>query len=242
MRYVKYWMAVLILVFFSGGLFAPKALIVTAAELSPYVSAEEELTDDGEGFDTVFFGSYEQDNDSSNGKEEIEWIVLVKEDNKALLLSKYALDCKMYSASYTGVTWESCSLRKWLNGPFIRLAFRSEEIEKIVKTAVTADGNPEYPTNAGNDTEDQVFLLSIAEAEQYFAEESERECQATAYAEAGGIYTGNNGNSWWWLRTPGYDGRYAAGVRPDGTIGSHGHDINLDFYCVRPALWIYLDS
>ena len=33
--------------------------------------------------DTIFFGEYEQDNNLSNGKEEIEWIVLAKENNKA---------------------------------------------------------------------------------------------------------------------------------------------------------------
>ena len=42
--------------------------------------------------DIVIFGSYEQDNDESNGTEDIEWLVLAREDNKALLISKYALD------------------------------------------------------------------------------------------------------------------------------------------------------
>ncbi len=42
--------------------------------------------------DVIYFGSYEQDNNLSNGKEEIEWIVLAKENRKALLISKYALD------------------------------------------------------------------------------------------------------------------------------------------------------
>ena len=59
----------------------------------------------------VFFGSYEQDNDTSNGKEDIEWIVLAKEGNKALVISKYALDCKQYHPSMSDITWETCSLR-----------------------------------------------------------------------------------------------------------------------------------
>lgn len=42
----------------------------------------------------VRFGSYEQDNDTSNGKEPIEWIVLSvdEEQGRALLLSRYVLD------------------------------------------------------------------------------------------------------------------------------------------------------
>ena len=238
MRCIKLGVAFLSTVFFTGIFFASISLTASAAELS----AGEELPDGAEKREIIIFGCYEQDNDPSNGKEDIEWIVLTKEDNKVLLLSKYALDCKVYCASYTGVTWETCSLRKWLNGPFMRIAFSSDEIEKIAAATVTADENPEYPANPGNDTQDDIFLLSISEAEQSFTEDSERECLATAYAEDGGIFTGNNGKCWWWLRTPGYDGRYAAGVRPDGILGCHGHDINLDFYCVRPALWIYLDE
>lgn len=37
----------------------------------------------------VKFGSYEQDNDLSNGKEKIEWLVLDLQANEALLISKY---------------------------------------------------------------------------------------------------------------------------------------------------------
>ena len=46
--------------------------------------------------DTVCFGTYEQDNDTSNGTENIEWKVLAKENNKVLIISKYALDCQVY--------------------------------------------------------------------------------------------------------------------------------------------------
>ena len=46
----------------------------------------------------VTFGHYEQDNDLSNGPEEIEWIVLDfdEKDHKALLISRYGLDAKPY--------------------------------------------------------------------------------------------------------------------------------------------------
>lgn len=40
----------------------------------------------------VTFGHYEQDNDESNGKEDIEWLVLEKEDDKVLVISKYVLN------------------------------------------------------------------------------------------------------------------------------------------------------
>ena len=46
--------------------------------------------------DYVYFGAYEQDGDTSNGKEKIEWLVLDKQDNRALVLSKYAHDTSTY--------------------------------------------------------------------------------------------------------------------------------------------------
>lgn len=70
--------------------------------------------------DYVFFGAYEQDNNTANGKENIEWLVLEVKDGKALVTSKYALDCKPYNTSYTDVTWENCTLRRWLNNDFIQ--------------------------------------------------------------------------------------------------------------------------
>lgn len=49
----------------------------------------------------VSFGKYEQDNNTSNGKEKIEWLVLEVKDGKALVISKYALDCNVLCYQYT---------------------------------------------------------------------------------------------------------------------------------------------
>lgn len=60
---------------------------------------------------TVVLGQYEQDNNTSNGTEPIEWDVLAVENGKALLLSKHMLERKLYHDSLEEVTWETCSLR-----------------------------------------------------------------------------------------------------------------------------------
>lgn len=49
-----------------------------------------------EEMDTVKFGKYPQDSRDEEDKQDIEWIVLDRKDGKALLLSKYILDCKKY--------------------------------------------------------------------------------------------------------------------------------------------------
>lgn len=193
--------------------------------------------------DNIFFGSYEQDGDTSNGKEDIEWLVLAKENKKILVISKYALDCQPYNSSYTDTTWEECSLRAWMNDDFLNNAFSADEQSKIVATNVSADKNPKYSTDPGNATTDKIFLLSVKEVEKYFSSVSARQCKPTKYAIANGasvIY--NNGNCWWWLRSPGNDQGNAARVNIVGSVYYYGSSVNYDGACVRPALWIDLDS
>jgi hypothetical protein len=203
---------------------------------------------------TICFGSYEQDNNTSNGKEAIEWLVLAKEGNRMLVTSKYGLDAKPYNEEYEDVTWEKCTLRKWLNGNFLNEAFNGDERSQISMTKVTADKNPEYDTDPGKDTEDKVFLLSIQEAEKYFSTDDERVLKPTEYAveqrvyiyewdeddEYQAEYEKYDGNGKWWVRSPGVNSDSAADVYWVGAVGEHGIDVDIDNVLVRPALWINL--
>ena len=172
----------------------------------------------------ISFGSYRQD-----GKEttSMEWLVLAEKDNKKLLVSKYALDCKPYNTERQGTTWEKCTLRKWLNNEFYNTAFSAEEQEKIQTTSVPATKNPNYATKPGNGTQDKVFLLSINEVNKYFAWGNERVC-----------CTGDGKACWWWLRSPGCNNDYAAGVLRDGAVSCYGYDVNDGGRAVRPAMWV----
>ena len=197
----------------------------------------------------VYFGSYEQDNDTSNGKENIEWQVLAKEDNKIMVISKYALKGIPYNWRYeSNITWETCFLRKWLNETFINSAFSSDEQTLIPETNVSAGNNPEFNTNPGNATKDKIFLLSINEVNKYFSSDDERMCAATDYAKAQGAYisdddtVGGKGACWWWLRSPGYSQRCAARVDSGGSVDCYGDYVSSDDVGVRPALWITLES
>ncbi len=194
---------------------------------------------------TIRFGLYEQDNDTSNGKEEIEWLVLAKENDRILVISKYALDCQKFNSSRTNVTWETCSLRKWLNGAFLNAAFNEYGQAMIPSVSVSADENPSYSTSPGNSTTDQVFLLNITEANKYFNSDSSRQCQGTAYCYyAQGAYKGKNGDCIWWLRSPGYSSDLVAIVDYGGSviIGDSVYDysnhVSHDGVAVRPAMWI----
>lgn len=190
----------------------------------------------------VNFGAYEQDNDTSNGKEDVEWLVLEVKDGKALVISKYALDCKSYNTSYTDVTWETCTLRKWLNSGFINEAFSADEKAMIPTVTVSADENPILSTNPGNATEDQVFLLSTTEANKYFNSNGAIQCEPTDYAVANGTWESDSGFWCWWLRSPGNYQKDAAYVSSVGVVIEYGFDVDNDDGAVRPALWINLDA
>ena len=196
----------------------------------------------------ITFGSYEQDNNTANGKEEIEWVVLASDGNQSLLISRCALDGQKYNKEYTDVTWETCSMRSWLNGSFLNAAFTSEEQKAILTTEVDnsrSQGNRGWSTNGGKNTKDMVFLLSYAEAGKYFSSDKDRICRPTAYAKAQGAYTNDSGNCGWWLRSPGLldsHAFFAAFVSgEDGDVNDHGDAVTRTLG-VRPAFWINLES
>ena len=193
----------------------------------------------------VIFGSYEQDGNTGNGAEDIEWIILARTEDNALLLSKYGLDVKVYHEERGYITWEQSDIRSWLNGSFMDTAFTGEEQGAILKTEVDnsqAEGDSEYDTISGNNTEDRVFLLSNKEAfEDYFSSDEERICMPTDYAVQNGAYTNDyTGACRWWLLSPGNDLHGTTVVLGDGSPGFDSvDDVH---YCVRPALWINLES
>ena len=206
--------------------------------------------------DIVTFGRYEQDNNTANGKEAIQWQVLAKKNGKILVISKYGLDRRKYNETKTDVTWETCTLRKWLDADFKNVAFNSAERSRIPRVTVRADLNPhlvpewsDIPAPAGNNTEDQVFLLSVVEAEKYFTSFEARRCAPTAYAKAQGVREGTyykntcttadgEATCWWWLRSPGPMGNDEAAIGGfDGNTGDSWY-VNGSTIAVRPAMWI----
>lgn len=191
--------------------------------------------------DIITFGNYWQGKDKSAGKQPVEWQVLDVKDGKALVISKYALIGHEYNEEWTDVTWETCTLRKWLNDTFIKDIFSAEEMKAVTLSDVSADKNPIYNTNQGNDTKDKLFLLSIKEVKQYFVSNEKRLCKPTEYAVNNGAYEDRLGYGWWWLRSAGDDSGFAACVYSGGSVNYLGFDVN-DRHgsSVRPAFWLNL--
>lgn len=192
---------------------------------------------------TIFFGAYEQDNDYSDGAEPIEWIVLAQDGNRVLVISRMGIECKPFHNISKNVTWETCSLRQWLNDAFYTSAFSEEEQGKIETSLVTADRNPQYSSSVGSDTYDKVFLLSTKEIMQYLTDDAAWICTATPYAISRGAYVNQSTNgSWWWLRTSGITNADATSVNSNGTLDFDDGSVDSPKGVVRPAMWINLDG
>ena len=195
--------------------------------------------------DYIHFGQYEQDNNTSNGKEAIEWIVLDRDDDRILVISRYGLDCKPYNTVLRAVTWGTCTLRSWLNDSFFQEAFSAGEQRAILTTSVDngkSQCNSSWITDGGNDTKDKVFLLSYAEAGKYFGSNDARTCKPTACAIAPRAFRSHgSGYCSWWLRSPGFRLDSVAFV---DSLGSLNYNTNVDFVygSVRPSCWINLES
>ncbi len=170
-----------------------------------------------------FFGSYEQDNDPENGMEAIEWMVLESDGEQALLISRYGLDVQPYHTEDAEVTWETCSLRQWLNGDFLNAAFTREEQARL-RTGPTGD---------------PVFLLDMREKQKYLSSLSESACLPTAYAVARNAWVTDMDCCCWWLRWEKCR-NYAPKVESTGKIGQFGDSVNYGRYVVRPAVILRL--
>jgi peptidoglycan hydrolase-like protein with peptidoglycan-binding domain len=223
---------------------AEEAAAVKAAEEASAAKAAEEVSAAKAAIiegTKIYFGKYEQDNNIANGKEKITWHVLAVEDGKALLISEDNLDIKAYNTNDNPVTWEISSLRKWLSGDFLNIAFTAEEQQAILLTDIKNDDNLRYHTEGGNNTLDKVFLLSISDMELYFKSNAEMKSLNTVYANAQ-VAQNIDWYGCWWLRTPGSPMNYAANLSNSGFINEFGSNANSENYAVRPAIWFDLTS
>ncbi len=169
----------------------------------------------------LVFGRYPQT--ITNEIKPIQWVVLGKENGTALLLSRFALDCKKFHNEFKSVSWRDCDLRKWLNGDFYNTAFNDAEKRRIVDSKIITPGNPDYGTRGCGMTIDKVFCLSIREVWNYFGkpvpgnglysmknaeanswQHSERSAVATPYAVKQGVAVWGNDSTYrdrtdeWW--------------------------------------------
>jgi len=184
--------------------------------------------------DVIKFGRYD-------------WRVLEIRGNRALLLSDKIIGKRRYH-EYSHVTWETSSLRRYLNSPrFIIDNFSEREEARIEEVRAPNKDNPWYGTKGGNVTVDKIFLLSLEDVVKYFGDSGQLRNRPSKERF---IYDRNNSRrialdtngtpSWWWLRSPGGGSNLAAFVSDGGSVYVSGDLVNSDSGGVRPALWLNL--
>lgn len=199
----------------------------------------------------VQFGHYPQTKENNDDRL-IEWQVLDRDGRNALLISRYGLDKLPYNETLANVTWEQCTLRAWLNSTFINRTFTDEEQAAILVTDVdngTGQGYEGWSVEGSNNTLDKIFLLSYAEAYQYFGVTYENGSNIKARVAPYDFVSWSTqkteegiGAIAWWLRSPGEAQIYALYVGADGHVGSEDVAGDGGFNAVRPALWVNIDS
>lgn len=191
--------------------------------------------------DVITYGTYEQDNNLDNGAEKIEWVVLEKDEDKMLVVSRYGMDSVNYNDKPKAVTWEESTIRTWANKTFLPSAFNKEEQKAILSVEIDNQDNLTYGVPGGNKTTDQIFLLSIGEVEKYFTTLEKRKCEVTEYAKANGAFAHYGMYGKWWLRSPGGSKITAAYCTLDGSIVNAGGLVSSYGESVRPAMWLDLN-
>jgi len=233
-------------------------------------------------WDCIWYGNYWQedtdcdtDADTSDEKQPIKWRVLSVDGDDAFVVSDKCLDSVPFNTKYKAASWEKSTIRSWLNGydstqnvmgldysgdneSFINEAFTDVEKSALIQAQVVNDSTQGGLTE-GNNTTDNVFLLSYAEVinNEYGFDKDDatdsptRFGKNTTFARTRGGKIANpetdensdhNGNGWWWLRTMGSGSKYAMCVLSSGGAAGNYNAVNTNNYVVRPALHVSLSS
>ena len=195
---------VMAITLFTGILEQDMSVVQAATLNNPRIDRKGVMT-----WDCVYFGNYPQSDATGNTKEPIKWRVLSVDGDDVFLVADTNLDVQRYNATDKAVTWETCTMRSWLNGygsssnvcgidytsdNFINRAFTASEQSAIKTVTVVTAGNPIGKATGGKDTHDKLFLLSFEEVTNpdygfsinYLEDDNARLRKNTAYVAAGG--------------------------------------------------------
>jgi len=97
-------------------------LLVGFLMVSNFSSGRGSSTSSVKAGGTIKFGKYN-------------WRVLDVRDGKALLITENIIERRPYNMKSTKVTWETCTLREYLNGKFLQ-KFTAKEQRRIAETRI----------------------------------------------------------------------------------------------------------
>jgi len=146
------------------------------------------------------------------------WILLDKQDEQVLLMKKAEVKSVPYHNALEDITWKDSTLRSYLNDQFIDESFNLKERDRIMLTEVINSNNGLYGTEAGENTKDYIYLLSIEEVETYNF-----------------YFPKILGSSW--LRSPGYGKNSACFLTENKKLMNYGYAVDEETFCAHPVFW-----
>ncbi len=149
------------------------------------------------------------------------WIILEIMDDRALLIKENEINGEKFNDSNGDITWESSTIRKYLNTKFLKDTFSEKELINIIPTLIKNNDNDVYGTSGGLDTNDYIFILSSDEIRKYKK-----------------LLPNYNNNCW--LRTPGHSQDSIMFLSINGSIMDYGYDATSEEMSVIPAMWFDL--
>ena len=209
------------------------------AKVIRHPETKAQLLADVKAGSTVLFGTYKY-MPYMDDVRPVEWEVLERDGNKALLISKYVLDCAKFHENDDLTFWGKSTLRGWLNNEFYDEVFSKAE-KKAIDQVPNTPGVEDTGNLGNNDTKDRVFLLSAKELAEYFNDSTSRQCEGTDLA----VTYLNGIRSYiricnWWLRSTDQFGMNAMYVNAEGQCEAYGAAKTTEGIGIRPAIWIDL--
>ena len=213
-----------------------------------------EMPDDGseEIGQIIDFGGYQ-------------WRILDIHDKRALIITENVIFQSIYHDEKISMTWEKCRIRSYLNQEFY-YGFSESDRGRIIETMIPNPPNPWFGTSGGNDTIDNIFLLSLDEVIKYFGDSGDLKNRKGWYWNDGNPVLGDGkgilikdqfdenrtaymldntsaqrdiGRTYWRLRTPGKSEDLVM-IIWHGWIGLDGNELFMTDGGIRPALWLRL--
>ena len=231
--------------------------VVFASTVTPEYYTMENWKDAEVGA-KIKFGSFEQDNNTKNGAEAIEWLIIDEDEERFLVVSTYALEAMPFMEKKGDiVTWENSLVREWMQEEFYPNAFTEVEKQKIVKTTLDhwflggyADRAKKLSTKkvqsyeAADNTEDFVFLLTYRDYQKSSAYMNEAVLgNVSDYVQAKGYDKSVKAESdriLFWLRPEGQPDKtnYCGSIMENGVQTAGTTDKVTSCLLVHPAMWI----
>ena len=168
-------------------------------------------------FQEIEFGRYYQ-NAGTKNLTPLEWLILDESGENFLLITKQCIEARAFNEQRKKITFEECTLNKWLNGEFFNTAFNAQEREAI---------------NQG-----KIFLLTSEQVIKYMPEDSQRQCTPTSYAQNNGVYVNPKGLCAWWTSSQSKNPLQAEYLNSSGAFGSRPHYVDDKVIGVRPAVFV----